>query len=405
MAIQVRKSKKKGVRYLVKVRDRSGRWFTAETFDRKVDAERRERELLNLRDHGTVATTNVERQMTVSDLWDRWSLECRGDVSDGWKLSQDQMARDFILPSLGTVLMTDVRPQDICRTLALMAASGKSAQTRLHVYNVLHKMMGDASEHFELNLVNPVKSRYRPEVRLKERAFLTPDESRKMLTASKHTWLGPTIWISILSGLRPSEIQALRWGSVEFQTRRILIREAYMRKTRVIQPYPKGKDTGVGMMPKELADYLLTLRAGKADSDFVCPGTGGGMLNYESLLKVLRRLCEKLGIKRVTPHELRHSCTELYVEQGAGAEDIRRLLNQKSLSATSRYIHRTDQRLQGIADLISTKPKPGPSPLPPQGSPNLRLIPGGAVDSDVNKMSTNHENDASASLKSSDRII
>jgi site-specific recombinase XerD len=61
---------------------------------------------------------------------------------------------------------------------------------------------------------------------------------------------------------------------------------------------------------------------------------------------------------RVTPHELRHSCTELYVQAGASAEDLRRLLNHKSLAATIRYMHRTDERLQRIASQV------GPTPLP-----------------------------------------
>ena len=38
---------------------------------------------------------------------------------------------------------------------------------------------------------------------------------------------------------------------------------------------------------------------------------------------------------------------------GASSEDIRRLLNQKSLIATKRYIHRTDERLTALAASIS----------------------------------------------------
>ncbi|MEK7692076.1 MAG: hypothetical protein AAB425_13765 [Bdellovibrionota bacterium] len=37
---------------------------------------------------------------------------------------------------------------------------------------------------------------------------------------------------------------------------------------------------------------------------------------------------------------------------GAGVEDVRRLLNQKSLTATASYIHRSDERLQGLAACV-----------------------------------------------------
>ncbi len=66
----------------------------------------------------------------------------------------------------------------------------------------------------------------------------------------------------------------------------------------------------------------------------------------------LTKICKELSLPRVTAHELRHSCTELYIEAGASAEDIRRLLNQSSLTATARYIHRTDERLTKIAGNI-----------------------------------------------------
>ncbi len=105
------------------------------------------------------------------------------------------------------------------------------------------------------------------------------------------------------------------------------------------------------------------------------------MLSYETYLRALRRACQEAGVPEVTPHELRHSCAELYVQAGATAEDIRRLLNQSSLTATARYMHRTDERLNLIASRLgalfgeSPRPtEPGVQFQPLASRPRLRLV-------------------------------
>ena len=64
------------------------------------------------------------------------------------------------------------------------------------------------------------------------------------------------------------------------------------------------------------------------------------------------RLCEEAQIPKVSPHELRHTCTEIWIQMGASIEDIRRLLSHKSAETTQRYIHRTDDRLLSLANSI-----------------------------------------------------
>ncbi|MGZ3697593.1 MAG: tyrosine-type recombinase/integrase [Bdellovibrionota bacterium] len=236
-------------------------------------------------------------------------------------------------------------------------------------------MFEDAVEFYEFVDVNPVKRRFRPKVPRTEREFLSPEESRRLLEASREHPLGIAIWISLLSGLRPGEAQALRWNAVDFDRSQILIQATFNKKLRTIQDHPKQKDWGRAPMPRVLSDFLRPKSFGRKPEDFVCPNVIGGMLNYESFVrKSLPALCKKAGVKRITPHELRHSCTEIYVQAGASAEDLRRLLNHKSLSATIRYMHRTDERLQSIASKIELNGEPPRQPDSPNNAQRLRLV-------------------------------
>lgn len=277
-----------------------------------------------------------------------------------------------MLPRFALMRLSEIRSTEVGILFAQLEKLGLSPQSILHVYNILHKLFEDAVEFYELAEVNPVKRRFRPRVHRIEREFLSPAESWRLLEVAADHPLGAAVWVPILSGLRPGEIQALRWKAVDFERSQILIRSTFNKKLRVLQDQPKQGDWGRAPMPKVLADYLLERSKGRHPDDFVVPNVLGGMLSYESFgQKVLPRLCRRAGVKRITPHELRHSCTELYVQAGASAEDLRRLLNHKSLSATIRYIHRTDERLQGIAGLITL---PSPAPHRPGPAGGLRLV-------------------------------
>jgi integrase len=365
MAVLQRKNLKGEIRYLVRVRDRFGRWFPAETFDRMVDAKRRERDLLQDRDRGV--RRNVD--LTFAEYIELWTSQCRHSISKGWIISQDQMLRDYVRPRLDGFKLAEIRPQDIGTALQGVIEAGRAPSTAKHVYAMLHKLFEDAVEHFELLDRNPVLRRYRPKVPIRERAFLAPADSWKLMEYVAEHYQGPAVWLQLLAGLRPSEVQALRWNAVDFERGQILIRAAYNRKEKRLQEHPKQQDWGMAPMPQQLAAYLAA-RRGEPEA-FVVRNRAGGMLAYETYEDQLPRFCKRAGVTRVTPHELRHSCTELYVQAGASAEDVRRLLNQKSLTATARYMHRTDERLKSIAGRIGEPLETRPTP---PAEPQLRLV-------------------------------
>ena len=152
--------------------------------------------------------------------------------------------------------------------------------------------------------------------------------------------------------MRASEIQALKFNAVDFETGIITISSAYKRKTGKFEPYPKQKKNGYVPMVPELAALIRSLSLGKTQDDYVVSGITMPYFSYERFLKHLRKACAELGLPIVTPHELRHSCTELFIEQGAGEEDIIRLLNHSGASSVRRYIHRHSKRLASIAAKI-----------------------------------------------------
>lgn len=264
----------------------------------------------------------------------------------------------YIESLLGPLALEDIRPIHIGALLSEAQERGRlKPQSVLHIYQLLHKMFDDAIEYYEYLDTNPVIKRLRPELKQVERPFLTPVQSWVLLDHVRSHWIGPATWLMTLSGLRIGETQALRWSSVNFSEGYISIRASFDHKMQRINDYPKQGDWGRAPMPAALKEFLQPLSEAKSPDDLVCPGRDGGFHWRGRFGTALSKICKELRLQRVTAHELRHSCTELYIEAGASAEDIRRLLNQSSLTATARYIHRTDERLQRISSQVLPKLK------------------------------------------------
>ena len=355
MAIVPRKAKTGSLRYQVKVKDQYGRWMPCKTFLRKVDAERHERLLMSQTDSGVLAMNLKAGSVLFNDFVETWKDKCRLDIHPGWKLTQDQMLRDYVSPILGSKRVACITAIDISDVLSAMQDKGRANQTMLHVYQLLRKIMEDAVTQFRMIGVNPVLKRYRPKVSLKERPFLNPNESRRLLKHSEAHFLGPAIWLGILAGLRSSEIQALNWQAVDLGSQRIVIKSAYKRKIKRIEDYPKQKHWGDAPISPDLLSLLKGL---ERRSEFVACGKNGGMLEQKVFHRTLRQLCEECGITIISPHGLRHSTSGIWMEGGANATDIQRLLNQRNPETTSRYIHGISDRLKDISSKVSVNLQP-----------------------------------------------
>jgi integrase len=352
MAIVRKKRSKSEYSFLVRVKDLNGQWYESKTFRSKSEAENYERELEDRKYNSVLAVSPELKKVSVDEYFKVWSAECRLNVSDGWQKKQQQKYRDYISPSLGALKLTDVTIVHVGRLMSVLSKKKLSPQMILHIYNLLHKMYSDAVDYFGVLNSNPVLKKFRPKVPLKERDFLSPQESLQLLSFAKGDIIEPLIYIQLYASLRPSEAIGLRVGSINFDTDTILIKEIFNKSERKLQAFPKQKDWGKAPIPPVLKVFLENYCSTKSKESFLVETQKDVHISYEYYYERLKKLSNKAGLKTITPHELRHSSTEIYLNAGATVEDIRRLLNHKSLSCAARYIHRTDTRLQSIASSI-----------------------------------------------------
>lgn len=346
MAIQ--KLNIKGVmHYRVSRRYSNGVWESVGPFT-CAHAAAFEEEKMNKKPDFNILTSNTSFE-SVSIFFKHWQKHHREKVSEGWRISQDQMWRDYCENVIGSLPIHEVKENDIAFILTSAIQLGRGDQTICHIFNLVHKVFSVAKDKYKIINENPCKSHLKaasPKGKISK--FLDQSQFEKVLGLLIGHWGEVFFTVGFYTGLRVSEIQELRWKDIDFERKVIFKQRCFNRKTKKIQAYPKEKKHSIVPIPGRLL-ILLKRRASQPD-DLVCKGPKGGRIVHTKVLQLLRNICNQAEVPVITLHEMRHSTSELFVSKGASAEDVRRLLGHSSVKTTQRYLHSENiERVQAIA--------------------------------------------------------
>ena len=165
------------------------------------------------------------------------------------------------------------------------------------------------------------------------------------------TWLGRRNHLIIAMlwclGLRISELTSLTRASFE---------PDHDPKNRIGLLRIKGKNKKqralfvVDDLYDELCSYLREPQAPKQGQHPLFPVNSGKAVSNNRIQKLFKEYTQKSGIRKITPHVLRHSfATEMY-SRGVPFSAIQAMLGHENKAETSLYIHIPDQmKKQGLA--------------------------------------------------------
>lgn len=176
--------------------------------------------------------------------------------------------------------------------------------------------------------------------------FLTEDEMDALLASpdiSTEEGVRDRAIMELLyaAGLRVSELTSLKGTDVDLLTGIVVCYGKGSKQRRVplgksaihwLQQYIRVK-AGYG---KEHSLYLF-LNAGK-------------QLTRQFVWSMIKGHAERIGIKRVSPHTLRHSFATHMLQHGADSRSVQALLGHSDISTTQIYTHITDLHLRRAYD-------------------------------------------------------
>lgn len=293
---------------------------------------------------------------SFADYVIEWKEHCRVNVSEGWRMTQDRMLENHILPYIGKLQLNKITPQHISIIMTAGVNKGHKPATLKQTYLLLSKIFNDALHFFEYLEKSPIRKRFHsPKVQRVEAEFLSHEDAEKLMEHAKYHWCIQAIVIQIFIGLRAGEVIALRWRDVDFENNLLNIRSKWNKKTKKIDDFTKNKKQVLRPFAGRVRSFLIDLKETMqpSENDFVCPGPDAKkMMSYHSYQKAIVYLCEGAKIKRISSHAFRHTCSTIWVREGATTDDIKLLLNHEHINSTKTYMHDDLFRLKELASRV-----------------------------------------------------
>jgi integrase/recombinase XerD len=184
---------------------------------------------------------------------------------------------------------------------------------------------------------------------------LSADELRRLFDVAAHNVKHKALLMTLYgSGLRVSEVAALRPGDIDATRMLIHVRLGKGAKDRMTKLSPR--------LLEVLREYW---RAAHPKIWLFPQATNSNLpANTMSICRMVHRLAKRAGIsKDVTPHTLRHSYATHLLDAGTDLRTIQVLLGHRNLKTTAIYLHVSQAKIAAAAsplDLLYAQPQSPP---------------------------------------------
>lgn len=225
--------------------------------------------------------------------------------------------------------------------------SPKSLQRRLSACRSLYRWLLKQGRI----AINPADGVRAPKAARKLPQVLDVDEAVQLVELPTDAPLGlrdrALLELFYSSGLRLSEVCALRWRDLDFDGGLVTV-------------LGKGSKQRIVPVGSHARAALLAWRADSAGSPdgFVFPGRGGAQISARAIQLRVKQLARRQGVfKRIHPHLLRHSFASHVLESSGDLRGVQELLGHADIATTQIYTHLDFQHLAKVYDAAHPRAK------------------------------------------------
>jgi integrase len=259
---------------------------------------------------------------TVAIFLERWLEYMRTRVAPTTFERYAMLVRKNIIPALGAVVLTKLRPDQIAAGLAAARRrDGKGAlslRTVHHLHTVLKGALKQAVRWGALNR-NPCDANDAPRVEKRNLPTYDMAATVEMLELARSRRIFIPALLASMCGLRRGEVVALRWRNADLETAQASIVESLEQTndgTLRFKP-PKSKPRTIALpafVVEELrvwrirqAQELLQLGIRQCGDTLVCAREDGLPLQPRSLTHSWDQFVKDKALTRIRFHDLRHA--------------------------------------------------------------------------------------------------
>lgn len=292
--------------------------------------------------------------------------------------------RNRIIPELGEYRLSKLEPYHIQQFYNNLKNAprldGKegtiSSSTIAKIHAIVHKCLVDAKRN-RLISWNPADETDRPSIEIPETQVLTPEQMDSFLKEIMNYRYFAGYLLSIGSGLRPGEVLALKWSSLNFRERSLTIEDTLTRvldedpnsptKTKIIiQDAKTQKSKRTLILPRRIVAALRLHRIYQSrekrlagpnylDQGYIFATATGGVVEYRNFYRSFQACLKKCGIPPVRLYSLRHTFATRLLEEGEDLRVIQELLGHTDIRTTKIYTHVTKELKAQAADKMDAR--------------------------------------------------
>ena len=248
----------------------------------------------------------------------------------------------------------------------LDGTGGLSVKTVREFKNILSSVFSLAKKK-RIIRENPCELVELPKPSKKKQNFYTSEQAMDLLKKIRCENIYPIIYITLVYGLRRSEVLGIKWDSVDFDRRLVTIQHTVVDYDDVYEKDKTKTDASFRTYPMTNDVYELFLKAkiseknnrklfGKeyTENDYVFKWEDGHTYSPDYITARFRKLLKKYDLPHIRFHDLRHSCASILINNGYELKDISDWLGHGSIQITADYYgHLAMERKNKIANAMS----------------------------------------------------
>ncbi|MGI8976319.1 MAG: tyrosine-type recombinase/integrase [Thermomicrobiales bacterium] len=321
------------------------RRVTVGTFPTKREAELAEAKAITARERGSLIEPDTA---TVAELLDTWMASKAADVTAQTTAGYAIIIRVHLKPAFGTVRVQKLTAARVQALYGEWRDAGMSGRTMRECHLVLSQALGQAARFgvVQSNICHVVTS---PRRERSTPAVWSSHEAMTFIDVAQHDRLSVLWHLLLLEGMRRGEALGLRWQDINWNrgTAHISqsVRAGIAKGEAIIQSRTKtsaGTRTvrltsrTLAVLKEHRKQWLERKLAAEtwADHDLIICTGKGTPVNPGNVRKHFDAVVRRAGLRRITPHGLRHTHATMLLKQGVPAKIVSERLGHASIGIT-----------------------------------------------------------------------
>jgi integrase len=263
--------------------------------------------------------------ITVAEAAKLWLERCERDgLERSTMTGYRSHMKHHIGPLLGGVKLSRLTRPMVETFADDMLKSGRSRATARKVLGSLVSLIGEAqrrglvAQNVAAGVTVRVAKRHKQKVSIPAKAEI---KAQIDATTGRER---PLLITAVFTGLRASELRALRWQDVDFDRKLILVRQRADTSGRIGSLKSDSSRRDIPMSPmvvNALKEWKLACP--KGEPDLVFPGRGAGVACHNTMRELLGPM-----------HRYRHFFASWLIDQGFGPKRVQALMGHSSIQIT-----------------------------------------------------------------------